>query len=106
MRRLVILLLAALLLALHHGMPLAMEHDGMPMGNGAMPASTAQMVMCIGVLATAVALRRLGGRGFLRRQFDFLYGIAPGRPPLPLPDARDRPPPRPPKLAVLCVNQR
>lgn len=105
-RRLVILLLAAMLLALHHGLPTAMEHQGMAMGKGAMPASSGQMVMCIGVLAAAVALRRIGGRDVLRHPLAFLHGFVPGRPPLRLPDARDRPPPRPPTLAELCVNRR
>jgi hypothetical protein len=105
-RRLVVLLLAAGLLALHHGVPMAMQQDAMSMGKGAMPTSSPPMVVCIGVLAAAVALRRVGGLLFMRRQLDWLRTMLTITPALRPPDERDRPPPRPPTLASLCVNRR
>jgi hypothetical protein len=83
-----------------------MEQDGMSMGKGAMPTSSGPMVVCIGVLAAAVALRRVGALLFTRRPLDRLRTTFATSPGLSLPDARDRPPPRPPTLSSLCVNRR
>jgi hypothetical protein len=105
-RRLFVLLVAAGLLALHHGVPMAMEQGAMSMGKGAMPTSSGPMVVCVGVLAAAVALRRVGALLFVRRQLDWVGTTRVGHPALSPPDARDRPPPRPPTLSSLCVSRR
>jgi len=107
MRRLAILLIAVGLLAVHHAIPMAMEQREMAMGKGAMPASSAPMVLCIGMLAAAVVgLRRVGGYVAIRRRGDrpsvpwsLALSLEPSR-------ARDRPPPNCPRLRSLCVNQR
>ncbi len=83
-----------------------MEHDAMSMSKGAMPTSSGPMVVCVGVLAAAVALRRVGTLIFGRRPLDWLRATSADSPALSLPDARDRPPPRPPTLSSLCVNRR
>lgn len=82
-----------------------MDQAAMSMGKGAMPTSSGPMVVCIGVLAAVVALRRVGTLLFTRRPLGRLR-TSLGRPALSLPDARDRPPPRPPTLSSLCVNRR
>lgn len=74
MRRLIVLLLAACLLALHHGMPMADARAAMDGDHGSSPQSIGMMLLCVGVIASAVELLRgLARRVLGRRDGGYLH---------------------------------
>lgn len=105
MRGLIVLLLAACLLMLHHGLPMdasaAMDGD-----HGSSSQSIGMMLLCAGVVvATVAVLRGLARRVLVRRDGGKLAAPNALRASW-VASRRGRPPPRPPTFALLCVNRR
>lgn len=107
MRRLLLLLAASGLLALHHGAPMADASSDMAGEPGSTPMSAGMTLLCAGVIASAAdLLRRVAARAFRFRAGSSFHArftyVATRHTRM----ARGRPPPRSPALALLCVNQR
>jgi hypothetical protein len=106
MRRMIVLLLAAGLLSVHHGMPVASGGSAMD-HHGSIPTSVGMALLCVGVIASAaVSLRRFSVRLPGRPASDRLRAVIA---PTATSRARtqlSRPPPQRPVLALLCVNRR
>ena len=106
MRRLLLLLLASVALALHHGVPMAEATSGMDGDHGSAPMSLGMTLLCAGVIVAAFELvRRAAVRAFGPRDPHRSKTTAASDARCEY-SARGRPPPRPPALAFLCVNQR
>ena len=105
MRRMLLLLATAGLLALHHGVPMADASSGMAGDHGS-SKSAAMSLLCAGVVAAAFeVLRRLavrGSRGWARGRVRTSGRLGMRA----MVVWRGRPPPRSTSLTLLCVNRR
>jgi hypothetical protein len=106
MRRLIVLLLAAGLLSVHHGVPMGTESPAMD-HHGSTPLSMGMALLCVGVaFSAAESLRRFAARMPARRAVAHSRHAVARSATSQAMKGLGRPPPSRPGLALLCVNRR